>query len=195
MVLSPENGKIILRNGVFFMLIVGISGCLLGEPVRYDGGKKQNPLLLALPEERVRFIPLCPEAGCGLGVPREPMQLEGEPQHPRLITLTSREDRTLQLTQWCERQMNFLKEQNISGFLLKSRSPSCGLNGAKIFSAPGCWVAGMGLFCRSLRDHFPNLPLAEGDDLTTGEAVTAFLQKVEEYRMTNPLLVEGVDHG
>lgn len=164
---------------------VGISACLLGDRVRYDGGHKHNPLLSEGLEGQVQWFPLCPEVGCGLGIPRTPMRLEGDPRHPRLRTRpmahgTQREDHTLRLHRWCQHAMDALNKEGLDGFLLKSRSPSCGLAGVPIFLTPEAATpdqthpSGVGIFARMLRATFPHLTMAEGDLLQDAASVHAF---------------------
>jgi uncharacterized protein YbbK (DUF523 family) len=160
------------------MLVVGISACLLGEPVRYDGGHKKHAALLALAGKRVEYIPLCPEAGCGLGVPREPMQLVGDPDNPRLLTLESYRDETDKLNLWCQRQMPVLRQRNPSGFIFKNRSPSCGLTRVKVAASPDFVAQGGGIFARMVKSCFADLPLVEADDLVGSEDVERFLGQV-----------------
>ena len=75
-------------------ITIGISACLFGQNTRYDGGNRHEPLLIAALSKVFTLVPLCPEAECGLGIPREPMQLEGDPENPRLMTITTRRDLT-----------------------------------------------------------------------------------------------------
>jgi uncharacterized protein YbbK (DUF523 family) len=176
------------------MLVIGISACLLGEPVRYDGGDKKNPLLSALADKQVRYIPICPEAGCGLGVPREPMRLEGNPHSPRLLTIESRRDKTGILTQWCENRLFFLQQQNPAGFIFKNRSPSCGLSGVQVTTSPSHTTTGIGLFAQQIKASLPTLPMAEGDDLNSSATIEHFLELVAAFASEN-YASKGTDHG
>src|SRR4051794_25387356 len=111
---------------------VGISACLAGEYVRYDGGHKYNANIV---ENLGRFFtfPVCPEVGCGLPVPREPMRLEGDPADPRLITVKTRQDLTAQMTECCQNKLADLAKEKLSGFIFKSRSPSSGLRDVPVY--------------------------------------------------------------
>ncbi|MBF0381882.1 MAG: DUF523 domain-containing protein [Magnetococcales bacterium] len=162
------------------MLVVGISACLLGEKVRYDGGDKKNPVLLAQKERQISYIPICPEAQCGMGVPREPMQLEGDPQKPRLVTVNSRIDKTAILSNWSKAQITVLQKNKIDGFIFKNRSPSCGLevtvhNSSKTATKP----QGMGLFAQQVKNSFVDLPMAQDDDLQNQENIQKFIMEMK----------------
>src|SRR5512136_687892 len=104
---------------------IGVSACLLGEKVRYDGGHKHDRCITDTLGRVFSLIPVCPEVECGLPVPREVMRLEGAPAHPRLVTVESRLDLTERLLAFCREKMAELEGEALSGFILKSRSPSC----------------------------------------------------------------------
>lgn len=164
---------------------LGISACLLGHSVRYDGGHKNNPILFDGLSGRVIFIPFCPEDGCGLGTPREPMRLQESGTTPRLLTINSRLDHTKLLIQWSMNQFKGLVQNKLHGFLLKSRSPSCGLMGVNVFDCEGHPHAiGVGLFARLVQEWFPQLPIDQGDLLTCREDLQQFLEKTSEDKHT-----------
>ncbi|MBF0448937.1 MAG: DUF523 domain-containing protein [Magnetococcales bacterium] len=159
---------------------IGISACLLGEPVRYDGQDKAHGLLCALSAQGVTFIPICPEVGCGLGVPREAMQLEGDPETARLITCHSRQDKTDQLSRWCQVQITHLPPLGLSAIILKSRSPSCGHHSTKIVVSPTDSVRGSGLFAQQLERHLPDLPLFQESDFTDAHDLQRLWQRISD---------------
>lgn len=161
-------------------LRIGISGCLLGLRVRYDGGDRLNPWLTQSWADAVHFIPFCPETECGLGVPREPMRLEGDLHHPRLRTLHTGLDHTHQLCQWCQVYIQQPQVAAWSGVLLKSRSPSCGLAHVPVLSGETV-IQGMGIFARLLQTTYPALPMAEGDLLQDEAAVERFYDQVSAF--------------
>ncbi|MBF0358387.1 MAG: DUF523 domain-containing protein [Magnetococcales bacterium] len=169
------------------MLSVGISACLVADQLRYDGRDKKNPSLLALSGCRVNYVPFCPEVGCGMSVPREPMQLEGDPQEPRLITVTTRQDKTDLIKIWSKKQISGLEQKNLSGFIFKNRSPSCGLSKVPVtISSSGPArsrvVGGIGLFAMEVKKHFPQMPMVEEDDLSSYAAIDNFLEMVRVFR-------------
>lgn len=145
-------------------ITIGISACLTGQKVRYDGGHTRDPFLMDTLARFVRFLPVCPEAECGLGVPREPMRLVGDPANPRLITIQSKIDLTGRMEAWCRKRVQELETENLCGFIFKSRSPSSGMERVKVYSASGTGAPqhkGVGLFARAFMDHFPLLPVED----------------------------------
>jgi uncharacterized protein YbbK (DUF523 family) len=111
---------------------IGISACLLGENVRYDGGHKLDRFLTDTLGKYVEYVPVCPEVECGLGVPRKHMHLEGNPDSPRLIITETRQDETKRMVSWMQKRLVQLEQENIHGFIFKSNSPSCGTGKVKI---------------------------------------------------------------
>jgi uncharacterized protein YbbK (DUF523 family) len=165
------------------MLVVVISACLLGDAVRYDGGDKKNPALIAHSNKQIKYIPVCPEAGCGMGVPREPMQLEGDPHSPHLITLNSRVDKSELLTSWSQKQIIQLQKEKINGFIFKNRSPSCGLNKVEIHNTTPATPQqyGIGLFAQQITKHFGNLPMAQDDDMQNQDSILKFIEEMKAF--------------
>lgn len=146
-------------------LRLGLSACLLGAPVRYDGGHKRNPLLT---EEWARWtvlVPICPEAEAGLGVPRRPMRLEQTGGSLSLVTFTSpRRDFTAVLRAMARRTLPAVAD--LDGYVLKSRSPSCGWQSVPVFSRSGLPIShGSGVFAAQIVEHCPELPVIEADQL------------------------------
>ena len=158
---------------------IGVSACLLGERVRYDGGHKLDRLLIDALGEDVTFVPVCPEVECGLGVPREAMHLEGDPDAPRLVTVRTGKDCTEQVVRWAQKKVREVEKERLSGFILKSRSPSCGLEVAGV-CRPGCPAEKkfIGLFARTLMGHLPLLPAEDAERLHDPEARKTFLDRV-----------------
>ncbi|PMR68545.1 YbgA family protein [Halomonas heilongjiangensis] len=141
---------------------VGISACLMGEPVRYNGGHKRSRYCLEVLQARFRFEPFCPELAAGLGVPREPIRLVGVPgEAPRVV---GTRDPGLDVTEaLAEVSEEFVaRHRHLRGFILMKGSPSCGLARVKVYHANGMPShADSGAFVRALRRHFPELPLEE----------------------------------
>lgn len=162
---------------------IGISACLLGEPVRYDGGHKRDPLLLDTLGRLVTFVPVCPEQECGLGVPREAMQLTGDPAAPRLVTLHTGQDLTSRMEQWAARRATELAAADLAGFILKSRSPSCAVHDTPIMAHSAAPAAtGPGLFARALRRRFPLLPMEDEGRLHDPVQREKFLAQLRQKR-------------
>ncbi len=138
---------------------IGISSCLLGNSVRYDGGHKLDRFLTDTLGAFVEYVPVCPETECGLGIPREPMRLEGDIDSPRLMTINSRKDITKRMKQWSIRRVREIKKEDLCGFIFKSRSPSSGMERVKVYRDNGIPVhRGTGLFARELMNSFPPYP-------------------------------------
>lgn len=141
---------------------IGISSCLLGHKVRYDGGHKLDGFLRDTLGKFVEYIPVCPEQECGLGVPREAMRLEGDPEAPRLITIRSRKDLTKKMKKWSVKRVKELENEELCGFIFKSKSPSSGMERVKVYSGKGMPVLkGTGLFAKEFINHFPLIPVEE----------------------------------
>lgn len=157
---------------------VGISSCLLGEPVRYDGGHRKQPALLAQFAGQVEWVPSCPEAELGLGVPRETIQVELADDILQLVTHGTRRDLTAAMREWAERRASELAARDISGYIFKARSPSCGVGSVAII---GGGNDGTGLFAAELIRRLPHLPVAEEDQLISPSARQTFLERVRRY--------------
>jgi uncharacterized protein YbbK (DUF523 family) len=158
---------------------IGISSCLLGEPVRYDGGHKRNDDLLNALGRRFTFVPVCPEVEVGMGVPRETLRLVGDPASPRMVTTQTGVDHTDRMLTFARERVRQLEALDLSGYIFKSRSPSCGVEGVEVYSGgEGPSRAGRGLFARVLTEHFPNMPVAEERHLSDPALREAFIQQV-----------------
>jgi uncharacterized protein YbbK (DUF523 family) len=150
------------RIAAMIKIKLGISSCLLGVNVRYDGGHKLDSFLKDTLGAYVDYVPVCPEVECGLGVPRECMRLEGESENPRLVTTGSNQDRTDLLVDWVLKRVVELEAENLYGFIFKSDSPSCGMERVKVYNEKGMAVkTGIGIFARIFKEHFPLLPVED----------------------------------
>ncbi len=130
---------------------LGISSCLLGAKVRYDGGHKLDTFLRDILGRYVEFVPVCPEVEAGLGVPREAMHLAGDPARPRLVGIKTGTDFTGTMVDWAHRRMEELAGEGLCGFVFKSGSPSSGMERVRVYSRPG------GFFQDRLRHFRPHL--------------------------------------
>ncbi len=169
---------------------VGISSCLLGEKVRYDGGHKRSTVLADILSRHLEWVPVCPEHEVGMGVPREPVQLVGEARAPRMVGADSGREWTEEMEAFCAARIRALSSQQIQGFVLKSRSPTCGLR-VPLYNVEGGEVGeACGFFARELREKCPRLPLVEENELEDTEARERWMKKV--YRLAGrsiPLLL------
>ncbi len=170
---------------------LGISACLLGEPVRYDGGHKLDRGLTETLGRYVEYVPVCPEVECGLGVPREPMSLVGDPKAPRLLTNYRREDLTELMLSWAGKRVVELEKEDLSGFIFKSKSPSCGMHGIKVYDNQGRAArTGMGLFAGLFRDRFPLLAVEHEVGLGDPDDREDFIERVLTLMRWRDLLEE-----
>jgi uncharacterized protein YbbK (DUF523 family) len=164
-------------------LRIGISQCLLGDQVRYDGGHKRDTLLADTLSRQVEWVPVCPEVEAGLGVPREPMHLEGTAASPRLVTRTTGVDHTAAMQRFSARRLCELERLNLSGYVFKARSPSCGIGKVPLADAQGSETPeGVGLFAQAFIKHFPLIPVADEDRLHDPQALKDFLKRASDYR-------------
>ena len=164
-------------------LRIGISRCLLGEPVRYDGGHKRDGLLLEALSRHVEWVPVCPEVEVGLGTPREAMRLVGDPHAPRLVTINTGVDHTDAMNRFAQQRVRELEALNLSGFVFKSDSPSCGIAGVRLLNSLGIETEdGVGLFARAFMAHFPLMPVEEESRLHDPQTLKDFLKRVRAYR-------------
>src|SRR5262245_43695497 len=171
---------------------VGISQCLLGEKVRYDGGHKYCADLISALRAEVELIAVCPEVEVGMGIPREPIKLvassDGVASGAHVVRLrgvSTGADWTDRMTIFARRRAEELAQLGISGFVLKSRSPSCGLAGVAVITDSGTAVLeGTGLFARALMDAMPGLPIEDEEDLANPAIRARFVEAVRTYRLS-----------
>jgi uncharacterized protein YbbK (DUF523 family) len=162
---------------------IGISACLLGKNVRYDGGHKLDPRLMDTLGQVVEWAPVCPEVEAGLSVPREAMQLVSGPDAPRLVTIETRIDHTGRMTHWVRRELVRISNQGLSGFVFKARSPSCGVRDAEIVTSSGRSAGrGAGLFAAAVAARFPALPVEDEGRLQDPVVRKSFLERAFAHR-------------
>jgi uncharacterized protein YbgA (DUF1722 family)/uncharacterized protein YbbK (DUF523 family) len=158
---------------------LGISTCLLGKNVRYDGGHRLDRFLTETLGQYVEYVPVCPEVECGLPVPREAMHLEGDPERPRLVTSRTREDKTEQMVAWAKRRVGELEKEDLCGFIFKSNSPSSGMERIKIRNEKGMpEKKGVGLFAKVFMEHFPLIPVEEDGRLQDPKLRENFIERI-----------------
>jgi len=158
---------------------IGISSCLLGQKVRYDGGHKLDGFLSDTLGQHFNVIPICPETECGLGIPRETMRLTGKRDAPRLVTRHSREDKTEIIVRWAQRRILRKDMADLGGFIFKSRSPSCGMEKVKIYNARGALQGtGAGIFAGMIMKRFPLLPVEDEGRLRDEGGLGNFVERI-----------------
>lgn len=179
---------------------IGISSCLLGQPVRFDSGHKRDPFLVETFGEHVVWVPVCPEVEAGFGTPRESMRLVlVEPQvrergerfdaaKIRLILNKQGTDVTGKLTSYSRKKVEKLAGEDLSGYVLKKDSPSCGMERVKVYTPQGPGErGGRGLFAEALMTRLPNLPVEEEGRLGDPRLRENFVERVFAYRRLTQL--------
>ena len=146
---------------------IGISSCLLGERVRYDGGHKRDSFLADIFGRYVEWVPVCPEFEMGLGVPRESLRLVHEKGDVRLIAPASRTDNTRLMNVYAEKRLAELEAQQLCGYVLKRGSPSCGMERVTVFrNGSPLNRSGRGLVAERLVARFLIFPLKKDASMT-----------------------------
>ena len=160
-------------------LRLGVSACLLGQRVRYDGQHKRDAFVTDTLGKYVEYVAVCPEVECGLPVPREAMRLVGSVEDPRLMTKQTGRDLTDQLVTWARRRVVELEREDLCGFIFKSRSPSSGMERVKVYNGRGGMSGrGPGLFAREFMGHFPLLPVEDEGRLQDPELRENFIERI-----------------
>lgn len=166
---------------------IGISTCLLGENVRYNSRNKLDRYLRDGFSQYVQWIPVCPEVDCGLSVPRESMVLAGDAKNPRLMA-DSGADHTDRMLHWIGDILPVLKKQGLSGFIFKSKSPSCALRPIRFRGETNGMVKGQGIFARMLTSHFYGLPMDDERGLADPVRRDSFIERVFVIHRWNKLI-------
>jgi uncharacterized protein YbbK (DUF523 family) len=175
LLLSPHCYK----GGVGTRPRIGISACLLGQEVRYDGGHKRDTFLAEILGSYVEWVPVCPEVELGMGTPRPPIRLERHDGEIRLVMPSTSADYTDAMRKYAERRADELAKLDLDGYILKKDSPSCGLEGVKVCDGSGAPSAvGRGLFAEALIARLPDLPVEEEGRLADPLLRESFVRRV-----------------
>jgi len=141
---------------------IGVSSCLLGEKVRFDGGHKHDRYITGTLAKYFTFVPVCPETECGLGIPREAMRLVVPVDSPRLVTNKTGIDHTGRMQTWAAKRLDALDREDLCGFIFKKDSPSSGLHRVRVYSGKGPPArTGRGIFAAAFTRRFPRIPVEE----------------------------------
>ncbi len=161
-------------------LRIGISSCLIGNNVRYNGGHLSDSFINNALERYVEWVPVCPEVEAGMGVPREEVRLVGTAENPQMLGSRSKTDHTNQMLSWASERVVSLSQEHLDGFILTANSPSCGLFRVKVYSSKGGAPArnGMGIFARSLSLNYPDLPIEENGRLHDPRIRENFVERI-----------------
>ena len=175
---------------------IGLSTCLLGENVRFDGGHKRDRFVTDTLGQFLEFVPVCPEMECGLGVPRESMRLVGKPESPRLVTNRTKIDHTERMITWARKRVQELEKEDLCGFIFKSRSPSSGMERVRVYNEKGIpEKKGVGMFARIFMAHFPLLPVEEDGRLHDIRLRENFIERIFALKRWRDLLDEKRSRG
>ncbi len=168
---------------------IGISSCLLGHEVRFDGNHKHDKYLTGTLANYFDLIPLCREVECGLPIPRESMRLVGSAENPALIGNKTGKNYTSQMTAWAESKMHEIANEDLCGFICKANSPSSGMEPVKIYDHNNMPRAtGAGIFTRIFKNHFPLIPIEEEERLHDPPLRKNFIESVFVYKRWRDLL-------
>jgi uncharacterized protein YbbK (DUF523 family) len=166
---------------------VGVSRCLLGDEVRYDGGHKRDTILISTLGSLVEWVPVCPEVEAGLGTPREAIDLVARDDgvaagavRVRVLGVKSRTDWTATIAMFSAARVSELRRESLDGYVLKADSPSCGLEGVRVHRHDGVSRDGRGLFAQALVTKFPGLPVEEEGRLRDAAVRASFIDQVFE---------------
>lgn len=161
-------------------LRIGISSCLLGNKVRYDGNHKLDRNITEILGSLFQYVPFCPEVRCGLGIPRETMHLAGDLSSPRLLTGRTKIDHTERMNRYTETILDSISSENLCGFIFKSKSPSCALSDTKVITGQngGSEKRGAGLFATEFTKRFPLVPVTDERQLQNLPFREKFVEQV-----------------
>ncbi|MFW5875079.1 MAG: YbgA family protein [bacterium] len=171
---------------------LGISSCLLGENVRWNGGHKLDHFLRDTLGQYVEYVSVCPEVEAGFGIPRETLRLEGDVENPRLVKTKSGTDHTEQMRSWAQKRVKELEKENLCGFVFKKDSPSSGLMRVKVYNKKGMpEKKGVGLFAREFTRHFPLIPVEEEGRLHDPRLRENFIEQIFSLRRWRETVAKG----
>ena len=164
-------------------LRIGISACLLGQEVRFDGGHKRDAFLTKVLGPYVEYVPVCPEVEMGLGTPRETLRLVRQPAGLRMVTTRTGVDHTDGMQRWSKKRLTELESEELSGYVLKKDSPSCGMERVKTYGAAMMPARdGRGIFASALLERCPLLPVEEEGRLSDPTLRENFIERIFAYR-------------
>lgn len=176
---------------------LGVSACLLGKNVRYDGGHKRDPFCVDVLGAFVEWVPVCPEVEVGMPVPRPTIRLVGKAEAPRLVAERSGQDWTEPMRAWAEARVEALAREDLSGFVLKKDSPSCGMTRVRVHRPKGGPPSrdGTGAFARVLTARLPLLPVEEEGRLHDPALRESFIERIFAYARWKALVAGGLTRG
>jgi uncharacterized protein YbbK (DUF523 family) len=165
---------------------LGVSSCLLGERVRYDGGHKRDAAVRSLARV-AEWVPVCPELEAGFGVPRPPMRLVRDASGVRLVEVASGSDHTRAMQRYTAARLRALRALDLCGYVLKKNSPSCGIARVPLYTRGKVRSSGVGLFAGGLREAFPHLPWIDEAELRDPSRRAHFVERAIAYARVRAL--------
>jgi uncharacterized protein YbgA (DUF1722 family)/uncharacterized protein YbbK (DUF523 family) len=170
---------------------IGVSSCLLGKEVRYNGGHSHDRYVTGTLSDYFTFVDVCPEVEAGFGIPRETLRLVGKPDAPRLITTKTKKDFTEKMQKWAQRRVLELEKEDLCGFIFKKGSPSSGMERVRVYSDKGMPSnRGSGMFARAFMDHFPLVPTEEDGRLNDSVLRENFIERIFALRRWRQMAAE-----
>jgi len=158
---------------------IGVSACLLGQRVRYDGGHKHDDFVTGLLGKYVTYVPVCPEVEIGLGVPRETLRLVADGDQVRMVGAESGVDHTQAMRRFAKRKAHELVRMGLEGYVFKKNSPSCGMERVRVYSDAGMPLrTGRGLYADELMRASELLPCEEEGRLNDPRLRESFVERV-----------------
>ena len=158
---------------------IGVSSCLLGNEVRYNGGHSHARYVTETLGQYFTFVAVCPEAEAGFGIPREAMRLVGDPDSPRLMTTKTKKDCTDKMMRWIKPKVKELEKEDLCGFIFKKGSPSSGMERVRIYTEKGMPSnRGSGMFAKAFMEHFPLIPTEEDGRLNDSALRENFIERI-----------------
>ncbi len=176
---------------------IGISSCLLGQEVRFDGGHKEDRFISRTLSNYFEYVPVCPEFEVGMGVPRESLRLVGDPESPRLITVRTKIDHTRDMHRFSAARVRELAVEHLDGYIFKKDSPSCGIERVRVYNEEtGMAVRqGIGMFAREFMARFPLVPVEEEGRLSDPVLRENFIERVFCHWRWRNLVADGFTRG
>ena len=175
---------------------IGVSSCLLGKEVRYNGGHSHDRYITGTLSNHFTFVDVCPEVEAGFGIPRETLRLVGNPDTPRLLTTKTGKDFTGKMQKWIKGRVAELEKENLCGFIFKKGSPSSGMERVRVYTDKGVPSnQGVGMFARAFMDHFPLVPTEEDGRLNDALLRENFIERIFAFRRWRQMAAEKKSRG
>ena len=175
---------------------IGVSSCLLGKEVRYNGGHSLDRYITGTLSDYFSFVDVCPEVEAGFGIPRETLRLVGDPDTPRLVTTKTKKDFTDKMMNWAKRRVLELEKEDLCGFIFKKGSPSSGMERVRVYTEKGMPSnRGSGMFARMFMRHFPLVPVEEDGRLNDSVLRENFIERIFAFRRWREMASERKSRG